>query len=165
MILGDPYKFAIIIKIIKEWNISEAFGNGVLLFCVDGSIFPKEIFTASLNSEINPLKEKLKNIAANNEIFKMEKEAAFKKIYNITFPEDVDLDNDYQFDITPLSFPADNSYIFAVSDGARIRILASKLKYIREESRHKLKNINVYEAFISMEEMKEIVKELNVDQL
>ena len=165
MILGDPYKFAIIIKIIKEWNIGEAFGNGVLLFCVDGSIFPKEIFTASLNSEINPLKEKLKNIAANNEIFKMEKEAAFKKIYNITFPEDVDLDNDYQFDITPLSFPEDNSYIFAVSDGARIRILASKLKYIREESRHKLKNINVYEAFISMEEMKEIVKELNVDQL
>lgn len=146
MILGDPYKFAIIIKIIKEWNIGEAFGNGVLLFCVDGSIFPKEIFTASLNSEINPLKEKLKNIAANNEIFKMEKKAAFKKIYNITFPED-------------------NSYIFAVSDGARIRILASKLKYIREESRHKLKNINVYEAFISMEEMKEIVKELNVDQL
>lgn len=163
MILGDPYKFAIDIKIIKEWNMDEAFGNGVLLFFVDGNIFPKEILTATLNSEINPLKEKLKNITTNNEIFKMEKEAAFKKIYNMTFLEDVDLDNDYQFDITPLSFPENNCYIFAVSDGARIRILASKLKYIREESRHKLKNINVNEAFISMEEMNEIVKELNVD--
>ncbi len=163
MILGDPYKFAIIIKIIREWNMDETFGNGVLLFCVDGSIFPKEILTATLNSEINPLKEKLKNINVNNEIFKMEKEEAFKKIYNITFPEDVDLDNDYQFDITPLSFPEDNCYIFAVSDGTKIRILASKLKYSREESRHKLKNMNVNEAFISMEEMNEIVKELNVD--
>ena len=42
-------------------------------------------------------------------------------------------------------------------------LVASKLKYIREESSHKLKNINVNEAFISMEEMNEIDKELNVD--
>lgn len=163
MILGNPYKFAIITKAIKEWNVDETFCNGVLLFCVDGSMFPKEILTAPLNSEINPLKEKLQKIVINIEIFNMDKEDAFKQIYNVTFPEDIDIDNDYQFDITPLSFPEDNCYIFAVSDGVQVRILAAKLKYIREESRHMLKNVDITEAFISIKEMKEIAKALKID--
>ena len=163
MLLGNPYKFAVITKTIKEWNVDKTFCNGVLLFCVDGNIFPKEVLTATLNSELNPLKEKLENIAINVEIFNMEKEAAFKQIYNVTSPEDINLDNDYQFDITPLSFPEDNCYIFAVSDGTQVRILAAKLKYIKEKSRHMLKNININEAFISAQEMKEIAKALKID--
>ena len=163
MLLGNPYKFAVITKTIKEWNVDKTFCNGVLLFCVDGNIFPKEVLTATLNSELNPLKEKLENIAINVEIFNMEKEAAFKQIYNVTFPEDINLDNDYQFDITPLSFPEDNCYIFAVSDGTQVRILAAKLKYIKEKSRHMLKNININEVFISAQELKEIAKALKID--
>ena len=163
MIFGDPYKFAIISKKIKEWNMDENFCNGVLLFCVNGGMFPKEILTAPLNSEINPLKEKLQNISVNIEIFNMNKEEAFKQIYNVTFPEDNNIDNDYQFDITPLSFPEDNCYIFAVSDGVLVRILAAKLKYIVEESRHVLQNVDINETFISVEEMREIAKELKID--
>lgn len=163
MILGDPYKFAVINKTIKEWNIDKTFCNGVLLFCVDGSIYPKEILTATLKSEINPLKESLKNIAINNELFNMRKEEAFSQIYNITFPIDSDLDNNYQFDITPLSFAEDNCYIFAVSNGVQVRVLASKLKYIKEKSRHNLKNININESYISAQEIYEIASALKVD--
>ena len=163
MILGNPYKFAIIIKTIKEWNIDETFCNGVLLFCVDGNIYPKEICNATLNSEINPLKEQLENIGINNKIFNMIKEEAFKQIYDTTFPEDWDLENDYQFDITPTSLSDNNYYIFAVSNGIQVRILAAKLKYIEEFSRHMLKNVNIDEVFISVQEMKEIVEALRVD--
>ncbi len=46
MIIGDPYKFAILSEVINEWNIDDAFCNGVLLFCVNGDIYPKEVVTA-----------------------------------------------------------------------------------------------------------------------
>ena len=52
MILGNPYKFSVFISTIKEWNIDNEFCNGVLLFCIDGNIFPKKIVTATLKCEI-----------------------------------------------------------------------------------------------------------------
>ena len=48
MILGNPYKFSVFISTIKEWNIDNEFCNGVLLFCIEGNIFPKKIVTATL---------------------------------------------------------------------------------------------------------------------
>lgn len=161
MLLGNPYKFAIFMHTVKEWNIDEAFCNGVLLFFINGNIYPKEILTATLNCEINILNEKFKNIAFNEEIFYKEKEKAFKQIYNITFPEDISLNNDYQFDITPLSFSDTNCYIFAVSNNIQVRILAAKLEYVRENSRHILENAVIDETFISVHEMKEISNKLN----
>ena len=59
MILGNPYKFSVFISTIKEWNIDNEFCNGVLLFCIEGNIFPKKIVTATLKYEIQLLKEKL----------------------------------------------------------------------------------------------------------
>lgn len=60
------------------------------------------------------------NIPINIKIFNMKKEEAFNHIYNITFPEDVNIGNDYQFNITPLSFPEDDCYIFAVSNSIQV---------------------------------------------
>lgn len=165
MLLGNPYKFAVFIKTIQEWNIDETFCNGILLFFVDGTIFPKEILTATLNSEINPLKENLENIVVHNKIFHMKKKKAFQQIYNVTFPEDFNSDNDYRFDITPLSFSDNNCYIFAVSDGFQVRILAAKLPYIKKLSKHRLKNAAIAEAFVSVQEINEIAKALKVDSL
>ncbi|WP_117406010.1 Imm42 family immunity protein [Acetivibrio clariflavus] len=31
MILGDPYKFSIIIDAVNEWNVDDAFDNGCLM--------------------------------------------------------------------------------------------------------------------------------------
>lgn len=42
MLIGDPYKFAIFINTVKEWNIDDTFYSGVLLFSVDGGLFPKQ---------------------------------------------------------------------------------------------------------------------------
>ena len=62
MIIGDSYKFAILSGEINEWNIDDAFCNGVLLFCVNGDIYPKEVVTATLGSEIEYLRQKLRNL-------------------------------------------------------------------------------------------------------
>lgn len=162
MILGDPYKFAIFIETIKEWNIDDAFCNGILLFSVNGIIFPKEIVTATLKSEIRPLKEKLEKLTVDEKLFKMEKRDAFAKIYNLTFPKNVTESNDFRYDLTPYSFADNNCYVFGVSSGKQVRILSAKLKYIIEESRHELENIDISETVLSIEELNEIVLKLKI---
>ncbi|ERI79618.1 hypothetical protein CRH03_10720 [Clostridium sp. HMb25] len=162
MILGNPYKFSVFISTIKEWNIDNEFCNGVLLFCIDGNIFPKKIVTATLKCEIQLLKEKLRNLITNERLYNMQRDKAFAEIYNITFPEDISIDNDYRFDITPESFADENCYVFAVSNGKEVRIMATKLNYIVEESRHELSNVDISETFIEIEDLNQIISQLEI---
>ena len=162
MILGNPYKFSVFISTIKEWNIDNEFCNGVLLFCIDGNIFPKKIVTATLKCEIQLLKEKLRNLITNERLYNMQRDKAFAEIYNITFPEDISIDNDYRFDITPESFADENCYVFAVSNGKEVRIMATKLNYIVEESRHELSNVDISETFIEIEDLNQIISQLDI---
>lgn len=162
MILGNPYKFSVFISTIKEWNIDNEFCNGVLLFCIDGNIFPKKIVTATLKCEIRLLKEKLKNLITDERLFNMQKDKAFAELYNITFPEDINVDNDYRFDITPEAFADENCYVFAVSNGKEVRIMATKLNYNVEESRHELNNVDINEIFIEIEDLNQIISQLDI---
>ena len=162
MILGNPYKFSVFISTIKEWNIDNEFCNGVLLFCIEGNIFPKKIVTATLKYEIQLLKEKLRNLITNERLYNMQRDKAFAEIYNITFPEDISIDNDYRFDITPESFADENCYVFAVSNGKEVRIMATKLNYIVEESRHELSNVDISETFIEIEDLNQIISQLEI---
>lgn len=162
MILGNPYKFSVFISTIKEWNIDNEFCNGVLLFCIEGNIFPKKIVTATLKYEIQLLKEKLRNLITNERLYNMQRDKAFAEIYNITFPEDISIDNDYRFDITPESFADENCYVFAVSNGKKVRIMATELNYIVEESRHELSNVDISETFIEIEDLNQIISQLEI---
>lgn len=162
MILGNPYKFSVFISTIKEWNIDNEFCNGVLLFCIEGNIFPKKIVTATLKYEIQLLKEKLRNLITNERLYNIQRDKAFAEIYNITFPEDISIDNDYRFDITPESFADENCYVFAVSNGKKVRIMATKLNYIVEESRHELSNVDISETFIEIEDLNQIISQLEI---
>lgn len=123
MIIGAPYKFAILIGVINEWNIDDTFCNGVLLFCVNGDIYPKEAVTATLRCEIVYLKQKLRNLPTDKRLYILPPQKAFAEIYSITFPEDMDSDNGDCFDITPASLSDHNCFVFAVCDGVNIRIL------------------------------------------
>lgn len=162
MLLGDPYKFSIYFKSIQEWNLDETFCNGLLFFFVDGNYFPKKVNTATLKCEIPPLKEKLMNLTINERLYSMEKGQAFKEIYNITFPENWDVGNDYRYDISPQVFWDNHCFVFAVSDGVNVRILASSLNYVAENSRHELEAINVSESYITIEEVNIIASKLNI---
>ena len=157
MIIGDPYKFAILSGVINEWNIDDTFCNGVLLFCVNGDIYPKEVVTATLRCEIEYLKQKLRNLTTDKRLYTLPPQQAFAEIYGITFPEDMDSDNGDCFDITPASLSDHNCFVFAVCDGVNIRILASELAYERENSRHRLENIIISETFLTVSELREII--------
>lgn len=62
--------------------------------------------------------------------------------------------------ITPYCFGDINCYVFAVSNGQRVRILASVLKYRQEESRHELDHIEIAEAYISIDDMAGLISRL-----
>ena len=159
MILGNPYTFSIIAQTLDEWNINDAFRNGILIFCVDGHIYPEEIVNATLNCEIPFLRRALKNLTTDTSLYNKPKEIAFSEMYDITFPEEGD--NDYRFDITPEAFSDKNYLVFAVGNGINIRVLASKLRYIKQESKHELTDINISEAFISLDELKRLITRLD----
>ena len=157
MIIGDPYKFAILSGVINERTMDDTFCNGVLLFCVNGDIYPKEVATATLRCEIEYLKQKLRNLTTDKRLYILPPQQAFAEIYGITFPEDMDSDNGDCFDITPASLSDHNCFVFAVCDGVNIRILASELAYERENSRHRLENIIISETFLTVGELREII--------
>lgn len=160
MIIGDPYKFAILSGVINEWNMDDTFCNGVLLFCVNGDIYPKEVVTSTLRCEIKYLKQKLKKLMTDKRLYAMPSQQAFAEIYGITFPEDIDSDNEDCFDIAPASLSDHNCFVFAVCDGVNVRVLASELTYEMENGRHKLQDNAVSETFVSVSEMKEIISGL-----
>lgn len=161
MIVGNPYKFSICIDTIKEWNIDRAFYNGVLFLCINGNLFPKKVVTATLSCEIPYLKKQFSNIAIDKQLYTMPKEEAFAEIYHITFPNHLNLDNDYRFDVSPLSFSDNHCFVFAVRNGEQVRILADALNYIVNDSIHELNNINVIETFITIDELNEIISNLD----
>lgn len=160
MIIGDPYQFSIFVEVIDKWNSENTWINGVLLFSIDGELFPKQIVTATLNSEILPLKEILMKIKVNKELYDMEKEEAFIEMHNVTYPVS-DVDNDYRYHISPPTLSDYCCVAFAVSNGEKIRFMAAKLDYIMEESAYDLNNIDISEAFITNDELEEIILKLD----
>lgn len=92
----------------------------------------------------------------------MPNDEAFEKIYNINFPEDVEVDNDYRFDISPQSLADENCYVFAVKNTDQVRIMAAQLCYNKEKSRHDLRNMRISETFITINELDEIILHLDI---
>jgi hypothetical protein len=161
MIIGDPYKFAIIIQTINEWNLDDTFSNGILMLSVNGEYYPKDVINATLKYEVNPFKAKLQNIVADDRIFKLDRTKAFEEMYNETHPHDLDIDNDYRFVISPQSCLDNHYYIFAVNSGDQVRILGARLNYNIEESRHILRNIDISEICIDCDELNKISLDIN----
>lgn len=156
MVLGNPYVFSIVLDVVDKWNSEDSYSfyNGILVFYIGGEIFPRKMISATLGSEVPNLVEQFSKIPVNEMLFDVKKEEAFLKIYYITHPEDVDIDNDYSYDITPYCFGDINSYVFAVSNGKQVRILASSLERGLED------NIEIAEVFISMDDVDEVISKL-----
>lgn len=157
MIVGNPYKFAIIAQKIEEWNSSDTFCNGVLFFCVAGELFPRGLDTATLSTEQVFWKDKLDTIVANNGLYNLPTYEAFVSMYNLVFPSDSD-DRDYRFDFSPQTLcPANSNFrIFVVSNGEYVRIMAAMLKYDKAIARDDLTDISISETIIRLDEFKNI---------
>lgn len=164
MIIGDPYVFSIMIDVVDKWNEDKSFNNGILYMGIGGVLVFPQISTVTLNVEIPRLLNKLKNLVENKDLFYMQKEEAFAYIYKLTFPCDYEegVVNDYSYDLTPYEYGDKGYFVFMVKCEEQVRILASKLQYILEESTHNLEEIEVIETYVLIEELEMMYEELNL---
>ena len=161
MVIGSPYNFFVICQIINEWNNDNTYNNGVLLFAIDGEIFPKEIINMSLNTEISRLIDKMHNVKENTILFDGEKDTVIKEMYKTTFPDDINSDNDYSYLMTPFGMQDNDNFIFAVRKENKKRLLATKIEYDLEESTHTFNEMHVIETYITVEEMEYVANGLD----
>ncbi|MDE5620604.1 MAG: immunity 42 family protein [Ruminococcus sp.] len=162
MIIGNPDCFAVIVDVVESWNVDKSFQNGILFLAISAEIFPKEIQSATLSYEFAELTESLKNIPVGKEIFSMPNEKAYNELYNLVYPDDWDIDSDYRYMISTPSFYDKNYLVFAVSNGEKIRILAARPDYCKEESICILENVKITETFIDVSELNDIIDKLSV---
>lgn len=165
MIVGEPSLFSIFVDVVKEWNCDNSFNNGLLFVNINETIFPNKVIEATLNTELCELIQNFENVKENIDIFLMEKDKAFEYIYKLTFPDDYDVDNDYSYNVTPFVLWDNNYFVFMVRNGNEIRILASELQYIIEESVHNLQELKVEETYISVEKLQDMIEKLKSFQL
>ena len=100
------------------------WGLSLIHIFIDGAIFPTEIRTATLISELEPLKNVLENPIIDKRLFNMEKGDAYMELYDLTFPEN-DADHNYGYHLTPASLSEDHCHVFCVSDGLKTRVSVS----------------------------------------
>ena len=78
MIIGNPYKFAIIFDRVAAWNGSLSDNNCYFSFCIDGKMFPDIALNAILSVSVKEVMNSLVDIPVNEEIFDMDsKDAMF----------------------------------------------------------------------------------------
>ncbi|MDE5583263.1 MAG: immunity 42 family protein [Ruminococcus sp.] len=162
MLIGNPDCFAVIVDVVECWNVDKTFQNGTLFFAVNGEIFPKEIQSATLSHDFHELIDLLKNIPVDEKIFSMPTEKAYRELHNLVYPENWwDIANDYRYMISTPSFSDRNYLVFAVGNGEKVRILAARPDYCKEESMDILDGIEITETFIDISDLNDMIDKLS----
>lgn len=140
MLIGDPYKFAVMFDRVKNWNPYLTDNNGFFALCIDGRLFPDIIINAVIPVGVIDVKESLSGIPVNEEIFDMDAKDAILILYDLVYPEYYDdksdeenRDNDFRYLLSTEELVDDNYLVFAVEKERKIRILGTKVEYDFEE--------------------------------
>lgn len=160
MVIGNPDTFALVVDVVKQWNNDNSFNNGIIFLCIDGVLMPNHLVNATLNTDLYVLLDYLEHVKENEDVYEMDKRAAFEYIYKLRFPEEYDLDNDYSYDVSPYSLSDHGYYVFAVKGKSKVRLLGAKLQYLIEEGMHVLDGIDIAETYILMGELQDMITQL-----
>ena len=104
MLIGDPYKFAVLFDRVKKWNPSLTDNNGFFALCIDGKLFPDEIENAVIPVGVRDVKVALSGIPVDEKIFDMDSKDAILILYDLVYPEfddeksdEENRDNDFRY--------------------------------------------------------------------
>lgn len=130
MVIGDPYRLAFIVERMPIWEPqNDSFRNGIMFLCVSGEVYPKDVRTTTFFSELPDILGEgsaLMNVAVDRELYAMPSDELLAYLENITYPEDIDTDNEYRF-IVPFTEISDRGFdVFIVSDGENVRVLVGQ---------------------------------------
>ena len=101
-----------------------------MFLCLDNIFFPDTVRNTTLNVDLYHLTRDdspFMNPVIDPDLYELEKEQLFKTLYETTYPEDIEADNDYKY-VWPLDEIGDAGFdIFSVSNGKKIKIFGAKL--------------------------------------
>lgn len=172
MIIGDPYKFAVMFDRVTDWNASLADNNGFFALCIDGKLFPDVIENAVISAGVGDVITALSKIPNNEKIYNMDKEKAISVLYDLVYPEydddksdEENRDNDFRYLLSINEMVDDDHLVFAVEGEDKIRILAAKAEYYFEESRYIFDNSEITEIILEKDEINKIIDQLEEKRL
>ncbi len=160
VIIGDPYKFAILFDRVKTWNVSLSDNNGFLGLCIDGQLFPDTVINTIMPVSLFELKESLKSVPVNEKIYNLESKNAFKLLYKLVYPSDDD-SNDYRYELATSDLTDNDNLVFAVGGKEKVKLVAAKLEYDYEESCHIFDESAVREVILDKNEVDQIIKQID----
>ncbi|WP_082305955.1 immunity 42 family protein [Achromobacter piechaudii] len=175
MVIGDPYKFAVLVQNIPEWG-SDSYRNGLFHLIVDGKMFPDELSTATLDVEFGELKNShaLISLPENCEMFRKKKVDAFEIMLGLAYPNyrcgDVDdrqdLSNDFRYKVSGPNAEDQGCHVFCVVCNEEARVLGAKVSELitdKDGTRYwvNIQNYDVFEAIVSIADIKQIVQQLS----
>ena len=167
MLIGDPYKFAVLFDRVKKWNPSLTDNNGFFALCIDGKLFPDEIENAVIPVGVRDVKVALSGIPVDEKIFDMDSKDAILILYDLVYPEfddersdEENRDNDFRYLLSTNELVDDNYLVFAVGKERKIRILGTKAEYDFEEKRDVLCNSKVTEIILEKDYVNNVIAQL-----
>lgn len=163
MLIGDPYKFAVLFDRVKYWNASLADNNGLFALCIDGKLFPDEVINAVISVSAYDVKESLSGIPVNEMIYDMDTENSFMALYELVYPDydnEDDLDNDYRYLLATPDLTDLNYLVFAVEGRGKIKILAAKLEYDFEKECNIFDNLVITEIILEKDYVNNVIAQL-----
>ncbi|MDI3438492.1 immunity 42 family protein [Erwinia sp. V90_4] len=147
MIFGNPYHFAIWTDFVPGW--SELYKNGLFHLIINGKLYPDDIRTSTLSSDLYEITDSdcaLISQPQNDEIFYLPTEIAFKRLFDLTYPDPSEQDEypEQIFDhcITSSNISSCGGCFFAVSNDISLRVIGGVIQQlVKDESEEK----NVWE--------------------
>jgi len=170
MIIGNPYKFAILFQRVDAWNRDLTDNNGAFALCIDGKLFPKfpnDIINTIIPRSVYDIKDSLENIPVNEEIFDMNKKEAFSTLNKLVYPEfdgeksdEENIDGDYRYELSVEYLNDHGGKYFAVKKDGKMRILAANLDYNYEESNYIFDGVTITEVILEKDYINKIINQL-----
>lgn len=158
MIFGNPYHFAIWTDFVPEW--SELYKNGLFHLIINGKLYPDDIKTSTLFSDLYEITDSdcaLISQPQNDEIFYLPTEIAFKRLFDLTYPEPSEQEEYpeqiFDYCITSSNISSCGGIFFAVSNDISLRVIGGVIQQlVKDENEEK----NVWE-YIKKPSLQDII--------
>lgn len=129
MLMGNPDRFAFWIERVPEWE-THNYKNGLLFLFFKGELYPKELRTTVLNSDLPTLLDGAHSPfltpVSDASLYALEDEALFRRIAEMAYPPDGVTGNDCSFSL-PLQELNDAGYaLFLLSNGQQVKYLLGR---------------------------------------
>lgn len=157
MLIGDPEKLAFLIEPVLQWS-SNGFVNGLLYVYVNGNMFPKDLRTTTLSDDLLFLLSNSPFVSpkSDNELYALDSKDLLDKLSIVTFPDDINIDNDYSYLIPLVELQNAKYYFFIIANEKDIKILVSKANGHNGEEALSLKD----EVVLKRDEFEDIKQQL-----